>query len=89
THRLNSNTVYIDFVYNPYPNCLLVQARLAGLKVIDGLAMLQSQLLSQFYCLTGQPLPDLAGKVVECILNDKRKAGGVIHKTHRCLEKAG
>ncbi|NQZ06634.1 MAG: hypothetical protein HRT35_05665 [Algicola sp.] len=87
-NRLNPKVVYIDFVYNPYPNKLLVHARSRGLKVIDGLSMLQSQLLSQFYCLTGQSLPPLASKALERILNDKRKAGGALmDKTYPCLEK--
>jgi 3-dehydroquinate dehydratase/shikimate dehydrogenase len=86
-NRLNPKAVYIDFVYNPYPNKLLVHARSRGLTVIDGLNMLQSQLLSQFYCLTGHHLPVLASKALERILNDKRKAGGALmDKTYPCLE---
>ena len=87
-NRLNSRTIYIDFVYNPYPNCLLVQARLNGLQVIDGLIMLKNQLFSQFYSLTGKTLPTQASLALDTILSNKLKTDSSTNKTlNPCVDK--
>ncbi|WP_281557586.1 hypothetical protein [Thalassomonas sp. RHCl1] len=72
---LHKEMIYIDFVYNQFPNGLLHRASDKGLKVIDGLMMLRSQLLSQFYRLTGQLLPPEACQVLDCVIADKKSRG--------------
>ncbi|WDE14283.1 shikimate dehydrogenase family protein [Thalassomonas haliotis] len=73
---LREEMIYIDFVYNQFPNGLLRRANDKGLKVIDGLMMLRSQLLSQFYRLTGHLLPPEACQVLDSLISDK-KSGGI------------
>ncbi|WDE08023.1 hypothetical protein SG34_014680 [Thalassomonas viridans] len=78
--RLAPKMIYIDFVYTPFPNPLLQQANAKECSVIDGLMMLKSQLLSQFYRLTGQLLPPEACQVLESVITEKKSAGKVPHK---------
>ena len=43
----------IDYTYGPRPNFLVIQCHKLGIKIVDGMVMLQKQLRSQFQCLTG------------------------------------
>lgn len=63
--ELESVSVLIDFVYNPYPNALMSAARSNGIACISGLDMLKNQLLAQFHCLTSRELPALAVSQLE------------------------
>ena len=71
---------YVDFVYNPYPNVLLRRALEQGLTVVDGLMMLRSQLLSQFYRLTGQLLPPQGCELLDKVIAEKKACGAVLKK---------
>ena len=73
-NRLNPKSVVIDFIYTPYPNSFIAYAKLKGLKIIDGMEVLNGQLLSQFQCLTGHALPNEANRVLKRILIGRKKA---------------
>ena len=78
--RLPREMIYVDFVYNPFPNALLRQVQDKGLSVIDGLMMLRSQLLAQFYRLTGQLLPPEACEMLDAVIAEKKAVGGKSYK---------
>jgi len=51
---LKPNMAVFDTVYNPAETLLLKQAKAAGAKTIDGLAMFVNQALAQFHLFTGR-----------------------------------
>jgi shikimate dehydrogenase len=87
-NRLNPKSVVIDFVYTPYPNSFIAYAKLKGLKIIDGMEVLNGQLLSQFQCLTGHALPYEANRVLEKILKGRKKAiAGPVEAVNEAIVK--
>jgi shikimate 5-dehydrogenase len=62
---LGPDMAVFDTVYNPPQTLLLQQARAAGARTIDGVAMFVNQALAQFRLFTGQPAnPTLMRNVV-------------------------
>lgn len=55
--RFNAETFVLDMVYNPTQTRLLLQARILGLRAINGLSMLLHQGALAFTLWTGQPAP--------------------------------
>jgi 3-dehydroquinate dehydratase/shikimate dehydrogenase len=67
---LTKDMTVFDTVYNPAETLLLKQAKKAGAKTIDGVAMFVNQALAQFKLFTGQnAAPELMRKtVVDCLM---------------------
>jgi len=67
---LAKDMIVFDTVYNPAETLLLKQAKKAGAKTIDGVAMFVNQALAQFKLFTGQnAAPELMRKtVVDCLM---------------------
>lgn len=55
--RFNADTFVLDMVYNPTQTRLLIQARILGLRAVNGLPMLLHQGALSFTLWTGQPAP--------------------------------
>lgn len=66
---LRPDMAVFDTVYNPADTLLLKQARAAGAKTVDGVAMFVGQAMEQFRLFTGQPGDaGVMGKVVrDCL----------------------